>query len=89
MWAEKLFEFGNIGRKIQFVCWWKIVSGDLGEESYEIIKFRASKGLEKTKEELYEKISLKMNKRKAVYLEVSLNVKIKAKNTCINDNLCV
>lgn len=33
----------------------KIVSGDLGEGSYEIIKFRASKGLEKTKEELYEK----------------------------------
>ena len=33
----------------------KIVSGDHGEGSYGIIKFRASKGLEKTKEKLYEK----------------------------------
>ena len=33
----------------------KIIGGDYGEGSYEIIKFRASKGLEKTKEELYEK----------------------------------
>lgn len=33
----------------------RIIGGDYGEDSYKIIKFRASKGLEKTLEELDEK----------------------------------